>query len=143
MGNVQTTHQATQPVITVPAHDQAVPAPHATVPSQQHQPPPPRQDTAAPTVKAFPDLRMRRLMGVSAWALALAVTGFVVGAIALIRLMGDMPGWFEPVFAATGVFGLLLIVAAFVTVQYRRIPWLLLGASSVTLVAGIIMLGNA
>ncbi|TWJ12631.1 hypothetical protein LX16_3392 [Stackebrandtia albiflava] len=82
-------------------------------------------------------------MGVSAWALALAVTGFVVGAIALIRLMGDMPGWFEPVFAATGVFGLLLIVAAFVTVQYRRIPWLLLGASSVTLVAGIIMLGNA
>ncbi|HIV56416.1 MAG TPA: hypothetical protein H9902_00530 [Candidatus Stackebrandtia faecavium] len=85
-------------------------------------------------------LRQRRLIGVCAWALFLALAGFVLGAIAMIRLMGPTPVWFEPTFSAVGVLGLFMAIAAFVTVQFRRLPWQLLGASTLTLVAGIVLL---
>lgn len=94
-------------------------------------------------LKTVPDLRLRRLMGVSAWGLFLGIAGLVLGAIALFRLMGDMPGWFEPVFAGTGVFGLILVIASFITVRYRMIPWMLLSASSITFVIGVVLLGSA
>ena len=99
----------------------------------------------APSVagmRTVPDLRQRRLIGVSAWALALGACGFVLGLVALIRMIGEVPVWFEPVFIASGVIGLALIIAAFVTVQYQRLPWLLLGTSTALLLAGVILLGS-
>jgi hypothetical protein len=111
-----------------------------------HSPPePPLLAATSPSVtrlRPIRDIRLRRLMGVSAWALALGSSGFVLGAIALIRMMGDVPGWFEWAFGATGVFGLALIIAAFVTVRYQLVPWLLLGASTVTFVVGVVLLGS-
>lgn len=85
---------------------------------------------------------MRRLMGVSAWALALASCGLLLGTIALLRMMAEVPAWFQPAFIGTGIFGLVLAIAAFLTVQFQRVPFLLLGASTVTLVIGIILLGQ-
>jgi hypothetical protein len=98
----------------------------------------------APSVaglETVPDLRNRRLIGVSVWALALGCCGLVLGIVGMIRMMGDLPGWFEPAFVVTGVVGLALVVAGFVTVQYRKVPWLLLGASTVLFVIGVILLG--
>lgn len=125
---------------TATAHASAQPG-HAYTSAQQ-----PLMAATRPAVaglKTVPDLRLRRLMGVSAWALFLGSAGLVLGAIALFRMMGEMPGWFEPVFSATGVFGLILIIAAFVTVRYRLVPWMLLSASSITFAVGIVLLGTA
>ena len=118
-----------------------MPPPQSTYTSPQQ----PLMQATRPAVaglKTIPDMRLRRLMGVSAWALFLASAGLVLGVIALIRMMGDMPAWFEPVFSATGVFGLVLIIAAFITVRYRLVPWMLLGASSVTFAVGILLIGT-
>lgn len=92
-------------------------------------------------LKPVTDLRQRRLIGVSAWALALGACGFVLGFVAMIRMIGEVPAWFKPSFIASGVVGLALIIGGFVTVQYHRVPWLLLGASTVLLLAGVVMLG--
>ncbi|MGH8879637.1 MAG: hypothetical protein ACRD0P_20190 [Stackebrandtia sp.] len=93
-------------------------------------------------LRTIPDMKQRRLIGVSAWALALGACGFVLGFVAMIRMIGDVPVWFEPVFIASGVIGLALIIAAFVTVQYHRLPWLLLGSSTVLLLVGVVLLGS-
>ncbi len=166
MGNAETSHDA-PPTVQIPspapAGDQAVPtgtegtAAHGAANQGEvvaRMPPPqstytspqqPLMQATRPAVaglKTIPDMRLRRLMGVSAWALFLASAGLVLGVIALIRMMGDMPTWFEPVFSATGVFGLVLIIAAFITVRYRLVPWMLLGASSVTFAVGILLIGT-
>lgn len=93
-------------------------------------------------LKSVPDVRQRRLIGASAWALALGSCGLVLGVIAMIRLMGEVPGWFEPSFVAAGVVGLALIIAAFVTVRFRLVPWVLLGASTAVFVVGVVLLGS-
>ena len=38
-----------------------------------------------------------------------------------------------------GLVGIALTAAAFLTVQYKRVPWVLLGASSGVLLASIIV----
>lgn len=97
----------------------------------------------APSVsraRTIPSLRLRRLMGVSLWALVLAGCGLPVGAIGMFKMMGDVGAWFQPAFVSAGVVGLMLTSAAFVTVRYRTIPWWALGASTVIFVAGVVML---
>lgn len=134
-----TTPDTTQATPEPPAYT-AISNPASGYPANQ----PPLLAATRPAVaglKTVPDVRLRRLMGISVWGLFLASAGLVLGGIALFRLMGDMPDWFEPVFAGTGVFGLALIIAGFVTVKYRLVPWLLLSASSVTLAVGVVLLG--
>ncbi|ADD41245.1 hypothetical protein Snas_1542 [Stackebrandtia nassauensis DSM 44728] len=115
----------------------------ADQPSQPTQPP--LLEATSPAIaglKTVPDLRQRRLIGVSAWALALGACGFVLGFVAMIRMIGEVPVWFKPAFITSGVLGLALIIGAFVTVQYHRLPWLLLGASTALLLVGVILLGS-
>ena len=92
-------------------------------------------------LKPVEDLRQRRLIGVSAWALALGACGFVLGIVAMLRMIGEVPGWFKPSFVTCGVVGLALIIGGFITVQYQRLPWLLLGSSTVLLLVGVVLLG--
>lgn len=136
-----TTPGATPAASEPPAYS-AISSPAAGYP-QSHQPLLAATRPSVAGLKTVPDVRLRRLMGISVWGLFLASAGLVLGGIALIRLMGDMPSWFEPVFAGTGVFGLALVIAGFVTVKYRLVPWLLLSASSVTFVVGVVLLGTA
>ncbi|MGH8880116.1 MAG: hypothetical protein ACRD0P_22655 [Stackebrandtia sp.] len=136
--------QQQQPVMVM-AQPQA--APPTAGPQVPHQTPPSGSkpaDTApsAGKLKAIVDLRQRRLIGASIWALALGSCGFVIGAIALIQIMSDAPGWFEPTFGAVGVIGLGLIIAAFITVQRRVVPWVLLGASTALFIVGVVLLGS-
>lgn len=111
-------------------------------------PPPQRQPLLAATspslsrLKPVPDLRQRRLIGVSVWALALGICGFVLGFVAMLRMIGEVPMWFQPTFIALGVVGLALIIGGFITVQFQRLPWLLLGTSTVLLLTGVILLGS-
>lgn len=129
--------------MVMPQDGGAQQSPGSTIP-QQHQQAPILAATA-PAVAGLTtvtDFRQRRLIGVSAWALALGSAGFVLGVVAMIRMMTAVPMWFEPTFGGVGVIGLVLSIAAFVTVRFRRVPWLLLGGSTVAFVIGVVLLGS-
>lgn len=102
--------------------------------------PPPVADPGAPLIRPGPagggkDVRLRRVAAVALWACVLAIGGLVVGIVALVKILSHAPGWFEPVVTAVGVIGIGLTAAAFPAVNRRSLPWLLLSAATVTLVA--------
>jgi hypothetical protein len=89
---------------------------------------------------AQPEPRLRQLMGVCGWAAVLGGIGLVIGIRGFVGvLMDEPPGWYEPAAVVTGLIGILLTVGAFATVNLRRVPWLMLGGSSVVLVIAMVL----
>jgi hypothetical protein len=87
--------------------------------------------------------QLRTLAGLAGWAAALGVIGLVVGIRGLfVILVSKPPHWYEPTLIIMGLVGIALTAAAFLTVQYKHVPWILLGLSSGVLLASIIV-GNA
>jgi hypothetical protein len=107
-------------------------------------------DTAAansavtgPVVSSRPEapaVRLRRLAGVAAWALALVLAGVASAIVGLFQIFGESPSWFTPAFISCGVVGMLLAMMAFATVRFRGVPWMFMAASTITLLAAFIML---
>jgi hypothetical protein len=84
--------------------------------------------------------KLRTLAGLAGWAAAIGVIGLVVGVRGLVAiLVGKIPSWYEPTLITMGLTGIALAAAAFLTVQYRRLPWILLGASTGVLIASIVI----
>ena len=83
---------------------------------------------------ADPKVRLRRLLGVSAWAATLGFGGLVVGLRVVIALFTSSPSWYAPTICAIGLAGIAITVGAFASVHRRKLPWLLLGLATVTLV---------
>jgi hypothetical protein len=82
-----------------------------------------------------------RMLGVCAWATALGFVGVGVALRALVALLaGRTPAWFEPTITTVGMVGIALTTAAFASVHRNRLPWALLGASTVTL--GVALAAN-
>ena len=84
---------------------------------------------------ADPEVRLRRLALVAAWATLLGFGGLVVGARLLIGLFTRMPYWYLPAICGIGVFGVACTVGAMASVHRRRTPWILLVVATATLVA--------
>jgi hypothetical protein len=126
-------------------------APNRTVPSPARRGGGPMSWTSsvAPATPAADDddrgePRLRQLMGVCGWAAVLGGIGLVIGIRGFIGVLaGDSAGWFEPTMMVVGVLGIGLTVSAFLTVQRNRVPWILLGAASLVLVAAMIITGQA
>ncbi|MGH3728187.1 MAG: hypothetical protein ACRDTU_05495 [Micromonosporaceae bacterium] len=79
-------------------------------------------------------MRMRHLIALCTWAASVTLLGLGVGLWAMIRLMSfDTPGWYEPVIVVTGLTGIVLAIAAFVTSDRRYLPWGLMAASTAVL----------
>jgi hypothetical protein len=75
--------------------------------------------------------RLRQLMGVCGWAAVLGSIALVVGIRGLIGVIADEPAsWYEPAIVAVGAAWLVLTVAAFLSVNRPRIPWVMLTLSS-------------
>jgi hypothetical protein len=90
-----------------------------------------------------PPMRMRHLIALCGWAAALTLLGLGVGFWAMIRLMAyGTPGWYEPVIVVTGLTGMVLAIAAFVTADKRYAPWALMGASTLALFLAIGITAN-
>lgn len=90
-----------------------------------------------------PPMRMRHLIAICGWAAGLTLLGLGVGLWAMIRLMSyDIPGWYEPVIVVTGLTGVVLAIAAFVTADKRYAPWALMGASTIALFLAIGITAN-
>lgn len=95
-----------------------------------------------PTVDRQP--RLRQMLGVCAWAALLGIVGLVVGIRGFVAdLMEAVPGWYLPAMAGVGAVGIGLTVGAFATVHRRRMPYVLLGAATVTLAYGILLTATA
>lgn len=90
-----------------------------------------------------PQMRLRRLAGVAVWALALVLAGSASAIVGLFHIFGDGPGWFTPAFITAGVVGMLLTMMAFATLRFKGVPWMFMGAASVTLLAAFAMLSMA
>jgi hypothetical protein len=70
-------------------------------------------------------------MGVCGWAAVLGGIGLVIGIRGLIGIIADdPPNWYEPAIVGTGAIWLILTVAAFLSVNRPRIPWIMLICSS-------------
>ena len=88
--------------------------------------------------------QLRTLAGLAGWAATLGVVGLVVGVRGLlVILVSKPPHWYEPTLITMGLIGIALTAAAFLTVQYRYVPWTLLGLSSGVLLASIIVTNAA
>jgi hypothetical protein len=83
---------------------------------------------------ADPKVRLRRLAGVAVWAATLGFGGLIVGFRVVIGLFTSSPSWYAPTICAIGLTGIAITVGAFASVHRRRLPWLLLGLATVTLI---------
>ncbi len=78
------------------------------------------------------------MLGVCAWGTALALAGVGVGIRGLAAIIGGIaPGWYQPALIVVGLIGVLLTVGAFVTIQRRYTPWLMLAFATVPLAVSI------
>ena len=96
----------------------------------------PGTTAAASTVERRPSAR--RVLAFSVWCATLALTGVTVGIRGLIAILVHAPTWYRPTLIILGLCGVAFAVGAIVTIERRRIPWVLLGLSSGTLIAGMI-----
>jgi hypothetical protein len=100
-------------------------------------------DNTAPRVTR-PEPRLRQLMGVCGWAAVLGGIGLVIGIRGLFGVLaGDPPGWYEPTAIAAGASGIILTVGAFLTVHRARAPWIMLLASSMSLITAMVLTSYA
>jgi hypothetical protein len=84
-----------------------------------------------------------RLAGLCGWAALLGFLGMSVGVRGLIAIVVKAPHWYQPTLIALGLSGIALIVAAFLTVVHRHVPWLFLALSSGVLLASIVVTAGA
>jgi hypothetical protein len=83
----------------------------------------------------------RHLAAVCGWAAALGLGGMAVALRAFVGLVSASRAWYAPTVTVIGLIGLACTIAAFASVHKRRLPFLLLGAGSVSLVLGWIVTG--
>lgn len=81
--------------------------------------------------------KMRHLAGLSLWAAALGVFGFVLAIRAAIGMMVGAPDWFGPTFILLGVVGVIFTMSAFLAARMRRVPWVALGMASCALIGAV------
>jgi hypothetical protein len=78
------------------------------------------------------------MLGIVAWGTALALAGVGVGIRGLMAIIGGLaPAWYQPALIGAGLLGVLLTVAAFVTIQRRYAPWLMLAVATIPLAVSI------
>jgi hypothetical protein len=86
-----------------------------------------------------PEPPTRRLLGMSLYASVLGLLGLAVAIRGIAAIVGGRtPGWYEPVLAVAGLAGVALVVAAFLSIHRRLLPWLLLLAAAVPLTANLL-----
>lgn len=98
---------------------------------------------------AEPDEQERRpalkiVAGVCAWAAVLGLADLILVIRGLVTILGgSAPGWYEPLLIGLGLGGIALAVTAFMTVQFRIVPWIFMALSSAAVIASLIVTGMA
>jgi hypothetical protein len=75
-----------------------------------------------------------QLVGICAWATALGLAGLLIAIRGLVSIIGGYTAsWYEPALVSVGMVGIVLTVLAFMAIQRRYLPWIMLGAATVAL----------
>jgi hypothetical protein len=86
-----------------------------------------------------PEPATRRLLGMSLYASMLGLLGLAVAIRGVAGIVGGhTPAWYEPTLVAAGLIGVALVVAAFLSIHRRLLPWLLLLAAAIPLTANLV-----
>jgi hypothetical protein len=83
----------------------------------------------------------RHLAWICAWAALIGLVGMLVAVRAFIGLIDEEPGWYLPVLVLIGLTGMASTIGAFASVHRRRLPMILLGFASTTVIAAWIGTG--
>ena len=75
-----------------------------------------------------------QLIGISAWAMGLGVVGLLIALRGLVGIVsGHAPDWYEPALIGVGLVGILFTVLAFLAIQRRYLPWIMLALATIPL----------
>ena len=74
-----------------------------------------------------PDVRLRRLAAVSAWAAFLGFGGIILTFRLMFGMFTTIALWYPPVIFVLGLVGIACSIGAFGSVHQRRLPWVLPG----------------
>jgi len=88
-----------------------------------------------------PDVRLRRLAGVSTWAAVLGFGGLVLSMRLVFGMFTVIAGWYPPAIFLLGLLGIACTVGAFGSVHQRRLPWVMLGLATSAEVIGFALTG--
>ena len=89
--------------------------------------------------EADPPPASRHLAWVCAWAALIGLIGMLVAVRAFIGLIYEERGWYLPVLVLIGLTGMASTIGAFASVHRRRLPMILLGVASATVIAAWIV----
>jgi hypothetical protein len=80
----------------------------------------------------------RRLLAMSLYTALLGLLALAVTLRGLLVIAGGQaPGWYQPAFVAAGLAGAAFVVAAFLSIHRRRLPWLLLACAAAPLAVNV------
>jgi hypothetical protein len=83
----------------------------------------------------------RHLARVCAWAAAVGLAGTLAAIRAFVGLIFEQRGWYLPVLIVIGLIGMGSTIGAFASVHRRRLPMVLLGVATASVVAAWIVTG--
>lgn len=141
-------HEGTQASPRIPAQaraPQAEAAAAARIAATAETPAPARVSVLAAAAPDEPAQgpAPRRIASVCAWAAVLGLADLVLVICGLVTILGGTaPGWYEPVLIVLGLGGIALAATAFVTIQFRIVPWIFMALSSGVVLVSLIMTGS-
>ena len=80
-----------------------------------------------------------RMFAMALYSAALGLAGVGVGAYAVVAVFGGAPGWYLPALGLLTVLSVGPVVAAFLAIHQRTLPWLLLLAAGPPTVANVLV----
>ena len=81
----------------------------------------------------------RRMLGMAVYGTVHGLCGVGVGLYAVLAVFGGAPVWYLPVLAVLTMLSVAPVVAAFLAIHRRKLPWLLLLAGAPPMIADILV----
>ncbi|GAA0449554.1 hypothetical protein Aca07nite_43020 [Actinoplanes capillaceus] len=105
---------------------------------------PPQRFPEEPAVFRFPTPDdpppgAARVLAIALYGTVLGVCGVGVGLYAVIAVFGGAPAWYLPALAALTMLSVAPVVAAFLSIHRRFLPWVLLLAAAPPMAADVMV----
>ncbi|GGN67455.1 hypothetical protein GCM10010112_30870 [Actinoplanes lobatus] len=105
---------------------------------------PPQRHPEEPAVFRFPTPDdpapgAARVLAIALYGTVLGICGVGVGLYAVIAVFGGAPAWYLPALAALTMLSVAPVVAAFLSIHRRFLPWVLLLAAAPPMAADVMV----
>ncbi|BEL09664.1 hypothetical protein Q0Z83_078550 [Actinoplanes sichuanensis] len=78
-----------------------------------------------------------RMLAVAIYSAGLGLCGVAVGLYAVVAVFSGAPIWYLPALALLTLLSVALVVAAFLAIHQRALPWMLLLAAALPMAANL------